>query len=328
MSEFTHDLIIKYLENTLPEDDEQVLLDWIKASETNLEFFLTCKKIHALGKIRNYSEPLLISKALQTFNQRTKSFQKRQKRKVLVRFSKYAAILFFTLAIPALIWFAIHEKPIQLTTVTVDRVEPVKMILLPDGSKVWINNESSFTYPISFSQRNRKVTLDGEAFFEVKTDSLRPFIVTVNDMQVKVFGTSFNVNTNTSDSTILTTLVTGHVAISDLEGNNLTMLSPGQLASFHQRDKRIGLRQVNTDLYTSWRKGLLVFDKASLTEITDKIETVYNVNITINTQNQVQNKINFVFRKSQSIDTVMEMLKFVAPISYKKYDDQVYINLK
>jgi transmembrane sensor len=328
MSEFTNELIIKYLENNLLEGDEKVLLNWIQASETNREFFLTCKKIYALGKIRHYSDPLLMNQALQTFNQRTKSIQKLQKREVLVRFSKYAALLFLILAIPALIWFAIHEKHVQLVTVTMDSVEPVKMILLPDSSKVWINNESSFTYPVSFGEKNRKVTLDGEAFFEVKTDSLRPFIVTTTAMQIKVYGTTFNVNTNTSDSTVLTTLVKGLVAIGDLEGNNIAMLSPGQLASFHKHDKKIGLRQVNTDLYTSWRKGLLVFDKASLKEITSKIEAVYNVNITINTRNQVQNKINFVFRKSQSLDTVMEMLKFVAPLRYKKYDDQVYINLK
>jgi hypothetical protein len=115
MSEFTNELIIKYLENNLLEGDEKVLLNWIQASETNREFFLTCKKIYALGKIRHYSDPLLMNQALQTFNQRTKSTQKLQKRELMVRFSKYAALLFLILAIPALYGLPVMKNMYSLS---------------------------------------------------------------------------------------------------------------------------------------------------------------------------------------------------------------------
>ena len=328
MSNINSELIIKYLDNSISESDEAVLLEWLKASEENRDIFLTCKKIFALGKVKHYSDHLHLNLALQSVNDRIHSGQRIKRLEFVYKVSKYAAVFLLILAIPAFLWFISREKPVEFATASVDSIEPVKTLILPDGSKVWINNRSSVTYPLSFTKKEREITLDGEAYFEVKTDSMHPFIVKTYNMQVRVYGTSFNVNTHTEDNSVKTTLVSGHIGIRDAAGHNLAMVSPGQMASFNIKNKKIELYQVNTDLYTRWRKGFEVFDKASLTEITSKIEELYNVNIIINTSNPVQNKINFVFQRSQPLDTVLDMLKFVIPINYKIYNDQVYINLK
>lgn len=325
MSGFNEELIIRYLDNSLSESEEELLLEWLKEADENREIFLTCKKIYASRKIRHYSTPVVLDQALQRFNSRIETDQESKKPIFLLRISRYAAIFILAVAIPYFLWLTLHAPKIKYQTVVVNNLEPVQKITLPDGSQVWVNNNSSFTYPETFGDKNREVTINGEAFFEVKTDSLHPFIVKTDVMHVKVYGTSFNVNTKTSDNTIKTALVTGRVSINDIHGNNLVMLAPGQLATFSASNGNVVVAKVNTDVYTLWRKGMVVFDKATLGEITAKISELYNVHITINSSSKLENKINFVFRKTQPLDTVMEMLGFVAPIKFKIYENQIYI---
>lgn len=326
MPEFTGELIIKYLDNSLSEQEEQKLLIWLKESDENREIFLTCKKIHSLGKIRHYSQPIPLEIALQKFNSRVESSRRARIRERSIQLTKYAAILVFLLVIPTVLWYVFRENKVNYHTIEIAENDPVKSVLLPDGSKIWINQNSSLTYPQTFDKNERVISLEGEAFFQVKTDSLHPFIVKTNGMHVKVYGTVFNVNTRNQGS-IETTLVSGSIGIADSKGKSIAMLVPGQMASFNKESQSLKLAHVNTDLYTSWHKGLYIFDKATLADIAKKIEEVYGIHITINTTKPVS-KANFVFRKTQPVDTVLEMLKFVLPIDYKKYNDQVYINLK
>lgn len=327
MPEFNEELIVKYINNTLSEHEERILLEWLQLSDANREILLTYKKIAASGKIGYYSNPVVLDLALNKFNKRTEIVEKKAKQKFVLRLTRYAALIFL---ITGLAFFATRffHKDLKQLTVSVDKEESIKKVSLPDGTIVWINNGSSLTYPDVFNPKTRTVYLKGEAFFEVKTDSLHPFFVKTGTMFVKVYGTSFNVNTNTSDNTIKTTLVTGRVTISDSTNHNLVTLLPGQLANFNKKSQEVNVSTVNPELYISWREGLVVFDKANLASITKKIEEIYHVQITINSKKELQNKINFVFRKTHKLDTVMEMLEFVAPIDYKKFDNQIYINLK
>lgn len=328
MSEFNEEIIVRYFDNSLSTEEEEILFEWLKSSEENRSIFLQYKKMYAVGKIRYYSSPLVLENALNTFTRRTETMQKQKTRKVRIQMLKYAAMLMLLFSVSYLTWRIAIPPEIKYNTVIVDQGDDVKELTLPDGSRVWLNNGSTFTYPENFSTSARTVTLSGEAYFKVKTDSTRPFIVKTSSMQVKVFGTSFNVNTINNDNTIKTTLESGRVTINDRKGKLLTNMLPGQMASYNVTGGKVEILNVNTDLYTLWRKGLIVLDKASLNDIAEKIESIYNVNITINSQQKLPNKINFVFRKTQNLDTVMRMLEYVVPIKHKKYDNQIFINYK
>lgn len=328
MSEFNEEIIVRYFDNSLSTEEEEILFEWLKSSEENRSIFLQYKKMYAVGKIRYYSSPLVLENALNTFTRRTETMQKQKTRKVRIQMLKYAAMLMLLFSVSYLTWRIAKPPEIKYNTVIVDQHGPIKELALPDGTSVWLNNGTTFTYPQNFSASSRTITLSGEAYFKVKTDSTRPFIVKTSSMQVKVFGTSFNVNTINNDNTIKTTLESGKVTINNLKGKLLATMLPGQMASYKLKDEKVEILEVNTNLYTFWRKGLIILDKASLNEIAGKIESVYNVNITINSQHKLPNKVNFVFRKTQSLDTVMKMLEYVVPIKHKKYDNQILINYK
>ena len=328
MLNFSDDIIIKYLDDNSSPEEELLLLNWLKESEENCTMFLSFKRVYNLKRIKQYSDPVYLNNALFKFDNRIKGIGQNYKRILVEKYIKYAAIFIFFVVTPFLFWILNRERPVELTSVNVGVHDSIKTVILPDGSKVWINNGSIFTYPVAFTEGERKVKIEGEAYFEVKTDSVHPFLVQTGVVTVRVCGTSFNVNAHAEDSTVETTLVQGKVILQNGQGKKMVGLNPGQLAVYNRKSRTIKVSNVNTDVFTSWRNGLFVFDNASITEIAKKIEDFYNVRITINIKNPIPNKYNFVFRQTQSLNTVLEMLKFVAPINYQIYDDQVYLNLK
>ncbi|MDP4184024.1 MAG: FecR domain-containing protein [Bacteroidota bacterium] len=330
MVEFNESLIIKYLNNDCSSQEELSLYEWLQESEENRNLYANLKKLWSLKKIDYYSDRRQIDKALASFNYHVKNRKEIRIRDFRIRLTKYAAIFLLLIGTPLLFWLLTNnfKDSSELITVAVSNSEPIKVITLNDGSKVWLNSGSTLQYPAEFQKNVRKVSLTGEAFWEVKKDPLHPFIVQTPSIQIKVLGTSFNVNTNASGNKVQTTLVSGRVSIQDMGGNNITVIKPGQMAIFNNQTRGIQINEVNTSLYTSWRFGLIVLEKATLNEIACKIESVYKLKIIIDTKNNINDRYNFVFRKNQSVDSVLEMLRFVTPFNYKRIGNQVFINKK
>ncbi len=145
---------------------------------------------------------------------------------------------------------------------------------MPDGSTVWLNSGSTLTYPVDFS-KHRHVMLDGEAFFDV-VKRRGPFEVSTNYGKVIVHGTAFNVQAF-SDGNFVTTLVRGKVQIINNGGQGKEFLYPGEQASLV--GEKFEKRTVDTELYTSWKDGRLIFYREPFPSMIDKMERWFNVDI-------------------------------------------------
>lgn len=148
-------------------------------------------------------------------------------------------------------------------------------ITLNDGTKVWLNSESELQYPTQFSEDQRIVYLKGEAYFDVAHLSQTPFIVKVVDMNVKVYGTQFNINSHVQGK-IETVLVKGSIGISRL-GNEEIMMQPNQKATYH--NNRIKVEEVDPLPYTAWKNGFFMFHNETLEIIMDKLSRWYDVEV-------------------------------------------------
>lgn len=153
-------------------------------------------------------------------------------------------------------------------------------ILLPDGTKVYLNAGSRLVYPEYFNDKNREVFLVGEAFFEVIEDKTHPFVVQTTDLRIKVLGTKFNVSAYPSENVIETVLTEGKVR---LEHNNSGLFSvstdllPNQLAAFYKVSGEVKLQNVNTDNYTLWKDGVFKFESTDLNRVVKRLERYYNI---------------------------------------------------
>lgn len=176
------------------------------------------------------------------------------------------------------------DKSIFFNTLEVPR-KGVYSLVLADGTKVWLNSLSSLTYPTSFPGRERRVSIKGEAYFEIARNPRQPFIVDVDGVQaIEVLGTRFNVNAYTNEEQVRTTLLEGAVRI--MAGNQQQKLLPGQEALFSQSDKALQVRNVtDPNDVISWKNGFFVCNgkdlKAILRQVTRwyDIEVVYQGNI-------------------------------------------------
>lgn len=153
-------------------------------------------------------------------------------------------------------------------------------VMLPDGTRVILNAGSRLVYPEKFGGKQREVFLYGEAFFDVRHNDKQPFVVQVNDLQVKDLGTQFNVSAYQSDSSVETFLAEGKVSIKQHNSgffDQVTELFPGQLASYNRQTKQTVVEAVAVDDYTLWTKGMMKFESMELGHITKKLERFYNI---------------------------------------------------
>jgi len=150
-------------------------------------------------------------------------------------------------------------------------------LTLADGSKVWLNAESAITFPTAFTGNERKVTIKGEAYFEVAHDASKPFQVTVNGMQVQVLGTHFNINAYDDEGEIKTTLLEGSVKVS--KGPESKLITPGQQAVVSSTEPKIVVQQADVDEAVAWKNGLFHFNNADLQEVMRQLSRWYDVNV-------------------------------------------------
>ncbi|MCM4154744.1 FecR family protein [Gramella sp. AN32] len=200
-------------------------------------------------------------------------------------------------------------------------------LVLSDGTLVHLNAGSSLRYPINFlSKGNREVYLSGEAYFDVAKDKSNPFVVNVDDLEVNVLGTEFNVSAYEEDSNIEVVLVEGAVSLSSNEASlrASTNLEPGQKGSFERTSNNMSIDQVNTSLYTSWREGHLVFRNLTFDQIMAKLERHYHIEI----ENENTELGKEVFNASFNDVKIEEVLSFfndVHEINYKVKNNKVII---
>ena len=199
---------------------------------------------------------------------------------------------------------------------------------LSDGSIVYLNSGSSLKFPVQFiNGMERKVYLDGEAFFNISENNKDIFKVVSNDAITEVYGTQFNVKSYKEDSFSEIILVDGSLGVKGLSDNQkIVSLKPGFRANVNQSNEKIEISKVNTKIYTSWIDGRVIFRDENIDSMILKLERLYNVIITNDNKKLSDNVFNAtIVVEEESIDEVMGYLKEVYNIKYQKFNNKIII---
>ena len=186
---------------------------------------------------------------------------------------------------------------------------------LSDGTRVWLNSVSQLRYPVQFTGKERKVYLSGEAYFDVKTDSLRPFVVESEGMDVRVYGTEFNV-TAYRDEKLRTTLVQGKVGIK-VDGEKELLLRPGQMAEYDAQTKHLEVQEVNTYLYTAWIEGTFAFKDETIEEIMGRLSRWYDLNVFYANEEVKKQLYDGIIPQVKDFEDVLRMIEGTATIHFE-----------
>lgn len=188
-------------------------------------------------------------------------------------------------------------------------------VVLADGSKVYLNSESEIRYPTFFAGGERRVFLKGEAFFEVASDTSRPFIVEVGEMDVRVLGTRFNVNAYAPERAIRTTLVSGKVRVSDREDKAAVILEPGQQAVWKKNG--LTMREVDALAVSAWVDGKFYFEEGmTLEEITEQLQRWYDIDFFFASERVKRFVFAGMIKKEYTANEIFSMIEKAARVKF------------
>lgn len=187
-------------------------------------------------------------------------------------------------------------------------------ILLPDGSKVWLDAASALKYPVEFVGAERKVELTGQAYFEVAKSKGKSFKVISGKQELEVLGTHFNINAYANQPNILTTLLEGSVRLTFKDTNRSALLKPGQQSALELKDFQI--KQVDVEEAVAWKSGFFVFDRDDVPTVLHKLERWYDVDISIEGEFD-QIKVGGTISRSKSLSEVLRVLQLTRKIKFK-----------
>lgn len=204
------------------------------------------------------------------------------------------------------IFFMRNESAKNETVVAkVNQQKINRLVRLPDGSTVIISSGSKLNYPSSFDGlARREVYLEGQAFFDIKHNASKPFIVHTGQLETTVLGTAFNIKAFLGDIDITVTVIRGKVKVSD-QNKTLGILLPHQQIICNKQKANPTLKTVDTDTYLDWKAQDLLFDDVTVAEAAELLEERFNVNITFSDQLIKSNRFTTTFLKGESLEQVL-----------------------
>ena len=209
---------------------------------------------------------------------------------------------------------SVSSNVFSYNTVHTPRGRQFKLVL-PDGTKVWLNAASSLRYPTAFIGHERTVEITGEAYLEVTQQVDMPFKVVVNDqLSVQVLGTSFNINAYKEEKTIQTTLLTGKVQVSAAGATSQVILQPGQQASLQEQTGKLLVGPANQEQVLAWKNGYFQFNRADIQTIMRQIERWYNVEVIY--QDIPQKKFSGTIPRDVNVSEVFKILEMTGNVQF------------
>lgn len=201
---------------------------------------------------------------------------------------------------------------------------------LADGTQVWLNSATSFKYPTKFVGDKRIVYLSGEAFFKVGHNKEMPFIVKVDDLNVKVLGTAFNVKAYSDEKEIKTTLVNGRVEVlaQGIDNKIKTVLSPNFQACYSKGNKKIEVNAVDASIFTAWKDGVFVLDNMNLEDLSLILSRWYDVDFFFVNEKVKENYFTGRMKKYESLQDIFDLLEQLSDVSFVIKDNAVIVQEK
>lgn len=215
-----------------------------------------------------------------------------------------------------------QTQEVENHTVVVPEGKDMKLTLA-DGTQVWLNANSRFTYSTSFIGKERKVSLQGEAYFKVAHDAQHPFIVHAGDMQTRVLGTEFNVDASDASHPHVT-LVEGSVSVSSMNHPANKVIVPGEDAALNAQGE-IKVSHVDTHDVACWREGVELFDNVSLRDILVRMGSWYNVNVVCHDDAALNAHLRYMYDRKQSLEEAVKMLNQISNDKIKLHNNTILV---
>lgn len=319
-------LLFRFLDKETSEEENEVILRWVSDSEDNRTEFQRLHQAHHLSKLSSLKADIDVDEAWDKLNDSLPKSIKRRKLIDLNILRRVAASVLLVMAgAIGSLWISGYFSDLQKSAIVELKASKGEksQAILADGSHVWLNSQTVLKYD---ALNPRKITLDGEAFFEIKKDRSHPFeVITASGMKVIVTGTKFNLRSFAGESIVETTLEEGEVHIEGANNKQTTQLEPGQQAQYNIGENNMSVRNVSPELYSLWKNNELRFADISFAELVPRIERWYGVTIKLDPSQKNNDRFTMTI-KTESLRELLNMMQLTSKFNYTIKGEQVKIN--
>ncbi len=307
-----HILITKYFEGEITAAERKLLFSMIQTDEKLRKDFSSVQNLYALSSwLPNENDEFEAVDKLAAFKH-THCRKKRYPIHILKHAAGYAAAICITILST---WMVMNDREPAEEMVTYEEFTTPSgqraMVKLHDGTTVWLNARSTLRYPNHFAREERKVELDGEAFFDVEHNEHKPFVVSTEKLDIKVLGTKFNVFAYKGREEFNTALLEGSVKVYERMNEECVEL----------KDNKLVKRPMGNTDFLLWKEGIYAFDDVPFEDIIKKFELYYDIVITVNNSKLMKYKFSGKFRQRDGVESALRTLRKVYYFTYIKDEE-------
>jgi len=318
------ELLNKYLKHEASEEECELLIKHYNLFESEPDIFDSLSRNHK-DDIRNEIENRIWDEILVDDISLKEVPSSNYKKWVSI--VAVAAILLLVFSFGA---YFFQTEPIRQTNV-ISRFTDVKqnrLIQLPDGSTVILRPGAKLNYPSSFDGlAQREVYLDGQAFFDIKHNSLKRFIIHTGKLKTIVLGTAFEINAWSDDASIQVTVSRGKVRVEDQNNRTLGVITPNQQITYDKANKNVIQKVVNAPEYIEWMEQDLLLSDVTVAEAARLLESRYKVEILINDDSIRSKRFTTIVRKGETLDQILKSISEFNQAVYHYNDDKSLITI-
>lgn len=332
-NEHIEELVFSYFAGELTEAQEQELSSWLDADEENKKILFEMSDWWATAHV-----PVFSSTRKADFEKYFGSLmqpvqQKTGKRSLWTTWTQIAAVGLLLLSVGVTSYRLGNRNVDDTQLAYFETSAPMgsqSKVVLPDHSVVWVNAGSSLRYSKNFGKEDREIQLEGEAYFEVARDTLKPFVVKSEVLNVRVLGTRFNVKAYKEDQTIDVSLVSGkvNVHLNDKKHAEEVELRPNRMLSYNKETDRVEMTEIDGSKAYDWTNGTLRFENKSFLQIAKDLERKYNIHIRIESKSLKKEIYTGSFSGHYTLDDILREIDVEHKYAWKQQGDELVIKDK
>lgn len=331
-NKFEHidDIIAKYLAGEATAEEEALLTEWRNESPENDNEFKQFGKLFEAGA--SLRDVIPVDTDAAWIKLKKSISQKHENGKIIPIQQKSNRLTFIRIAAAVLIFAGLGMLAFFMTLPSEDNLaeihstEKVKKEILPDGSTITLNKNTTLAYSVDHFSKKRIVKLKGEAFFDVKHDESNPFVVEAADLKIEDVGTSFNVKAKESSDVIIISVVSGEVKVTTVSDQMLS-LNAGEEATYNITTKVIGKKEVIKENISAYSDKVFVFENAELGTVINVLNDVYDVQLGLANMDLKSCRITVTF-EDEPIDDIAFVIAETLGLEIKKENEQIVFNGK
>lgn len=318
-------LLEKFFRKEATPEEIRELTQWINHPEARKEFETHCEEIWAQAPTETEKET-----EQEMWHALTQKIDTRKHRTYL-KISPTLYRIAATILLPISIGLAIYTFS-NIKNDTIKDAEAVEIVVdygqkasltLPDGTKAWLNSASKLTYTGNYNQKERKIRLEGEAYFEVAKNPKKKFTVCCNGLNIEALGTIFNVKGYRTDKSVTAALLEGSIKVYDQK--NAIVLSPNQRLCFDKTNRNFVKTEIQDNREIDfWRRNILYFKSTSLADIAKTLERMYGITILFETE-ELKPVLFSGSIRNNSLTNVFHVISLTYPLTYKTENDTIII---